>query len=387
MNIDYNASQCSTSPTTSTPKKTPKSKRPRTPDSSPIHYSDSQDNNIERQPRNKKTARRLNNTEQNISNTEDRSDKLIEIRLKQLADNITRKQQHKQLEERQEIGQHSTISNITNTNSEQQQLEQQKEPTETQLGPQITKPKENNQQANNVTEDTENLQLTNLNPSTSHPNQQTQQGQPSQSISKTFLGLPRNESSKIPQMFVRKPNIHTNKGDKIILNEETSIVIIGDSNTKLMDKRFSNTQIETFPGANILSITNTLIQSKLESKDKTKVEHIVISVGINDREEQNQSQLKENFHKLIKIAKEQGKNIHFQGISFDPTKIPEEQQKNITFINSLAKEIPDLVHYIPEIIDIEVSPSDPYGIHFTQNTANKLVAYTYQHLNALNFKK
>jgi ribA/ribD-fused uncharacterized protein len=183
-----------------------------------------------------------------------------------------------------------------------------------------------------------------------------------------------------------KPNTHTqctgilNRHSKVkktcwaLTKVDKPILIIGDSNLSNIQAPNSNVQIESFPGGNFYNI-RTMLQRTLKSKiNTTLAQHIIISVGINDRNNKPHSTSIPELRKVIHSAKElfQNATVHIAQINFS-TELSDLHKTNLRTLNdyisklSLCENLKRLPHSKFRVVDD--------NIHWTYKTANAILEH------------
>ena len=161
-------------------------------------------------------------------------------------------------------------------------------------------------------------------------------------------------------------------------------LIIGDSNLSNISKsRTSSKDLDicSYPGAKFYSFTKFL---KETTKTFAHVKHLVLSIGINERDNHPKATSLPNMRKLLAAAHSvfPEAKIYLASLQWDPKRITSSQDANL---NSLQDGFKDLkqVRLIPTLAHskFEIQRSDQYGVHWTMETGNDMLDHWLQHLN------
>ena len=149
--------------------------------------------------------------------------------------------------------------------------------------------------------------------------------------------------------------------------EETEIIIIGDSNLTMARHIPKKAEVHAFPG--MLLQHASAVLNKLPRPSKTKV---VLAVGINHRDwvwEDLEPEI-EVLHRNLADAQAE---IYIAGVPLH-SKLNQEQRAVLTKLNNKMKEWQG-GNYVSPILaeEVEVSSTDRYRIHHTQDTTDKVM--------------
>ena len=184
--------------------------------------------------------------------------------------------------------------------------------------------------------------------------------------------------------FRAKNSQHKNKDWQFSAVEEKTL-ILGDSNLSRISKsRVQHLDIRSYPGAKLQHITSLLQKA---SKTSPKPETVIISVGINDRDNNPKATSFPEFQRLAKQAKYTfpSSKLWFVPTQFKPQHLNQKQIANLKTLNEKIQES-ELLDIIPWIEDssFKIDPCDPYQIHWTTQTANNLLDHWLNHVGFLN---
>ena len=161
-----------------------------------------------------------------------------------------------------------------------------------------------------------------------------------------------------------------------------SLVVIGDSNLDNITKSPSSLMhILSYPGAIFYNI-----KSMLSRANPCKgVKDVVISLGINERNNQIQQTSIPMLRKLITEMKRVFPNarIHMAKLQWNSAKLSPAQIKALTELNDCMPALSD-VNILPSLQSnlFQIDPNDrQHGIHWTKECANKMLDNWFCHLN------
>jgi len=201
----------------------------------------------------------------------------------------------------------------------------------------------------------------------------------SEHLIQSFSSVDDTDASCIEQgeffLFADKKQAH------IKLQATTKVLVIGDSNLRLIDNEKQkgripkNWTINCIPGAN-LSLINKLL---LELPKKTPMlTDIIISAGMCDNSNTS-SHLTTTLNTAISLKK----RIHFQGIIVNDKILSDIQVKNLTKINNNAKQHANVLYIKPP----KTFSTTPDGIHYLAETVERIfysMKIHIQHSKSLN---
>jgi hypothetical protein len=153
--------------------------------------------------------------------------------------------------------------------------------------------------------------------------------------------------------------------------KETNTILIGDSNLKAISAIPKDWEVHCLPGAHIEHVTGVL--SRFEGNIKPV--NIIVHIGINHRTNVDSATDEE----LKDMMAEVDSNLaieHFfiAGISKSTT-LSSKEASNVNTLNEKLKQIISVSNFIPPLSDseVEIVSTDPYGIHYTVDTADKIM--------------
>ena len=192
-------------------------------------------------------------------------------------------------------------------------------------------------------------------------------------------------SPDTPVTFKIIPNRHQNTIRK---NQEwcfpeirEKILIMGTSNlASITESPLPNVQIESYPGAKIIHLLAIL--DKADKKRKLEPEHVILSVGMNDRSNSPHATTIPNFNKLLAKAKLVFPNskIHVPQITFSD-QLHQYECSHLHEVNKFIAKISAPVTALPKLPGMVGlrTPKDP--VHYNKTTANKILRHWLLHLN------
>ena len=186
----------------------------------------------------------------------------------------------------------------------------------------------------------------------------------------------RNDSSSSSSAKDNEPTVtdnpvmvHTRKDNEPKINWPApmgcrSILIIGDSNTRLMTvipSKFVDTEIHCYPGMN----TRTLNKILMKADTRQSVKHVILAVGINDRFAQFQNTIRKPASALISTATSKYPNakIYFPQLAQD---LPGSQKETFRAMYEFMQQ--RSVILLPKLVPTSFSND---GIHYTADSANR----------------
>lgn len=189
-------------------------------------------------------------------------------------------------------------------------------------------------------------------------------------------------SSALPQRSPKpatkrhKKTWHSKTTPAITLRPETKAIIIGDSNLKNIQEDIipDQWQVEVLPGAlfsHVIQAVNNLPERPVD---------IIISVGINHRDWDFKERTYGELSKLRELSTKRGHNIRAVGVGINP-ELDDVTQQNLRDINlRLFAIFSD--RYIAPLPSNQVFTSSD-NIHYTEETAGKLLGSIVNHINRL----
>ena len=193
-------------------------------------------------------------------------------------------------------------------------------------------------------------------------------------------------SPDTPVTFKIKPNRHQNTNNKnsdwCFPEIREKILVLGTSNlATITESPLPNIQIESYPGARVLHMLSLL--DKAEKNRKTEPEHVIISVGMNDKHNKPHSTTIPNLGKLLAKAKLVFPNskIYMPQITYSDRLHPQECS-NLQTINRFIAQISEPITAITKLpgrVGLKHPNTDP--VHYDRLTANKILRHWLLHLN------
>lgn len=186
-----------------------------------------------------------------------------------------------------------------------------------------------------------------------------------------------NTTSTMPQIPMRRPTRHINTTNKIknwSLAVREKWLILGDSNaSRFPPYRIADLQIDSFPGATFRHMQGVLAKMN----PVPMVESVILSLGINNRNQMTQTSIKE-LQRLLRTTKLIFPNaeIWVPLVSFSRS-LPQREQSHL---HALNKYISSNYQSISELSRSQFS-TERDGIHWTHNTAARLLRHWTQQGN------
>lgn len=162
-----------------------------------------------------------------------------------------------------------------------------------------------------------------------------------------------------------------NKSDwDLVITGSPTILILGDSNLRLVRNIPETVQVHVYPGATLKNISHLLNNTKLP----TSIQDVVIAVGINHRAWNYDVSVKPDLGKAHAAVVRQLKRAHFLGVSTS-TQLPQRQQETIKSLNDDARQkFGGFRHYISPLRHDQVTilSTDRFLIHHDSATVNMI---------------
>jgi hypothetical protein len=182
------------------------------------------------------------------------------------------------------------------------------------------------------------------------------------------------------------PNKHKNTMNKIsqwcLPEIREKILIIGDSNlAKINQSPLPNIQIESYPGAKCHHISAILERAK--NKKTCKIpEHVILSVGINNRNQNVHNTSIPNLKTLLAKTQRVFSNskIHIAQINYSQ-KLPLVECCSLSIINDYLDKYPGTAAVLPKISTQTLKTESGDPVHYTSQTANAILCHWMAHLN------
>jgi hypothetical protein len=171
-----------------------------------------------------------------------------------------------------------------------------------------------------------------------------------------------------------------NKHDwTIVPNDDTTTVVIGDSNLKNITNIPKDWEVHSLPGARLSHVVGAI--ARLETVARTV--DVVVHVGINHRScvdatiEEELKDLSSELESNVGITR-----LFLAGTAIAPS-LPTQEAQNIRYLNNKMKEFFHESNYIPPLAesDVEIDQWDTFNIHYTATTANKIMNEMEKHVN------
>lgn len=165
------------------------------------------------------------------------------------------------------------------------------------------------------------------------------------------------------------------------LRPDTKTVVIADSNFRMATELPADWEVHVFPGM-YLSHTMSLIDTCKDLRTSKRLEHIIVSSGINNRGWAFKNVLPD-LNKVFASLTRTGRSTHFLGISVPPD-VTEAEKTTLNQINDHALKRFERFYIKPLSADqVIISLTDRYKIHYDQNTINKICSNICNHFLCL----
>lgn len=204
--------------------------------------------------------------------------------------------------------------------------------------------------------------------------------------------IPRATTPSRQQLKKRKQSALTRKttsgvqvfnGNKhdwtIIPNDDTTTVVIGDSNLRNITNIPKDWEVHSLPGARLNHVVGAI--ARMETVARTV--DVVVHVGINHRScvdatiDEELKDLSSELKSNLGITR-----LFITGTAIAPS-LPTREAQNIMHLNNKMKEFFHESNYIPPLADsdVEIDQWDHFGIHYTATTANKIMNEMEKYVN------
>ena len=182
------------------------------------------------------------------------------------------------------------------------------------------------------------------------------------------------------------PRLTVHKGDKnkwAAPQFQSKVAILGDSNLSRISEtpqEVESIQIDSFPGAKLLHLTHII---NTQTTNKQAPDTLILNIGINNRDNKPQTH-RFNLRNLAKSASHRFPNtkIYIPQVNYSD-RLPEAQKQSLSAFNSIATaiaEASDNISTIPKLNNSDFVTT-PDTIHWTAETANKMLAHWNNSLN------
>ena len=163
-----------------------------------------------------------------------------------------------------------------------------------------------------------------------------------------------------------------NKHDWIIEpKDDTTTVVIGDSNLKGITSIPTNWEVHSLPGARLSHVIGAI--SRMETI--LKPVSVIIQVGINHRSRVDVSTDEELRELMAEVQLNSSiEHVFFVGTSI-PTTLPQDEADNVRAFNHKVRGCVHESNYIKPLDDhdVVINSNDISGIHYTPRTADKIM--------------
>jgi hypothetical protein len=174
---------------------------------------------------------------------------------------------------------------------------------------------------------------------------------------------------------------HTWKIDPAV---DTECIVIGDSNLRNITRIPPHWEVHSLSGARITHVTRVI---DLLQAHRFQQLDVVIQAGINHREIINYV-TEEEIKDLVEAmqASDAINRIFFAGVSI-PTTLDHEEIRNLRGFNKLTSETVHSKNYIAPLDDkdVHINSNDRSGIHYTPETADRILSNIYRAVTGRDF--
>jgi hypothetical protein len=178
--------------------------------------------------------------------------------------------------------------------------------------------------------------------------------------------------------------VHLHQGNKRawrVLPEspDTCVLVVGDSNLRHVRNIPPYWQVEALPGADLCDLMDGLTALAGNEKQFT----VVLQAGINHRDKHD-AEDETDIKKMLSAVRGNAAidEIFFNGVSI-PQEIPESDAQRLVALNNFMKLQVGNAYYIEPIdrLEVQVSPTDRYKIHYDQDTVDRISQNMHRHLS------
>lgn len=174
----------------------------------------------------------------------------------------------------------------------------------------------------------------------------------------------------------------TNKEDwRIVPSPTTKILVIGGSNLRRFASIPKGWEIHSLPGAKLQHVNNTLEDLLLQASENLSA--VYVYAGINHRD-QHPDAYTRHIEWLLSLRTQTSVRIAFVGVP-TPATLTREQRRNVETLNTRMAEAlgDDFIQRIPDE-QVEILQNDPYRIHHTAYTSNRIMSTIRKHAHLYN---
>lgn len=226
-------------------------------------------------------------------------------------------------------------------------------------------------------------------PATPPPLDWSKQASPNLYTPPTRPRLSRRLNSHTSSRPILGPNLvrHNNvKAKWSIPATKAKLLVIGDSNIKRINSAppgINSIQLHSFAGAKFSHIKDIFSRSPDPEEQPS---HVILSVGINNRDTPSEANLTVDIRKTLHaFARQYPDSSRSICLLNGSSRLTPGQINRIKFINQTIelKALNYNTQVIPALPDrhFSIDPSDGHHIHWSANTANRLLSHWNEHLN------
>lgn len=154
------------------------------------------------------------------------------------------------------------------------------------------------------------------------------------------------------------------------MKTNASVLLIGDSNCRLMRDIPAHWELHSYPGAKLIHVEDLMNTATLSSN----LTDIVILVGINHRSHHFKNSTRPYFKKAFLAIKKRNIMGHFVGVSVDASRLDPIDYNNVLALNEFALNRLTAKYYVPALPhrQVIISSFDRDRIHHNQETVDKI---------------
>ena len=179
--------------------------------------------------------------------------------------------------------------------------------------------------------------------------------------------------------------VHDDKDDaQIKLHPSTTVLVLGDSNVRRFKDIPVGWEVHSIPGARFPHVTAAL--RRLDRAPKPTALTVIISAGINYRDDKGSGRCRDDLYDLAdSIHDVTNTGFIINLVSFSAA-LSDRQKSQMTQVNQWIGEALKDYCTIPPLDPetVTIAPGDPYGVHYDDETAERLFANLVEIVTGLN---
>ena len=163
----------------------------------------------------------------------------------------------------------------------------------------------------------------------------------------------------------------------IVPRDDTTTVVIGDSNLKRVPHVPVRWEVHSLPGATPAHVVRAV--DRLQKT--TALQNVIIQAGINYRGKGREDFIENEFRSMVSTLSQLNVEYAFVGISTS-TLMPEAERKQCEYINEVARNTFGMQNYIAPLRqdDVIIEQHDMLGIHYNTNTTDRVMQSIASHI-------